>query len=47
MSQDEPLPLISSDDEAEAFVGQADLTGYDLSVLTPTQFEFGRGCVAE
>jgi predicted DNA binding CopG/RHH family protein len=40
MSEDKPLPLFSSDDDAEAFVGSADLTGYDLSALTPTRFEF-------
>ena len=40
MSEGKPLPLFSSDDEAEAFVGSADLTGYDLSALTPTRFEF-------
>ena len=41
MSKDKPLPLISSDEEAEDVVGSADLTGYDLSALTPTRFEFG------
>tara|TARA_B100000749_G_scaffold223204_2_gene178453 strand:+ start:430 stop:684 length:255 start_codon:yes stop_codon:yes gene_type:complete len=41
MSKDKPLPLISSDEQAEDFVGSADLTGYDLSALTPTRFEFG------
>ena len=41
MIKDQPLPLFSSDDEAEDFVGSADLTGYDLSALTPTRFEFG------
>ncbi|MET3828526.1 putative DNA binding CopG/RHH family protein [Sphingomonas sp. PvP055] len=40
MSEDKLLPLFSSDDDAEAFVGSADLTGYDLSALTPTRFEF-------
>ncbi|EQB00427.1 MULTISPECIES: CopG family antitoxin [Sphingobium] len=40
MSKDKPLPLLSSDEEAEDFVGSADLTGYDLSALTPTRFEF-------
>ena len=40
MKDDKALPLFSSDDEAEAFVGSADLTKYDLSALTPTQFEF-------
>lgn len=41
MNKDKPLPLISSDEEAEDFVGSADLTGHDLSALTPTRFEFG------
>jgi len=41
MSKDKPLPLFSSDEEAEDFVGSTDLTGYDLSALTPTRFEFG------
>ncbi|WP_022684306.1 CopG family antitoxin [Sphingobium bisphenolivorans] len=40
MSKDKPLPLLSSNEEAEDFVGSADLTGYDLSALTPTRFEF-------
>jgi predicted DNA binding CopG/RHH family protein len=40
MNDDKSLPLFSSDDEAEAFVESADLTRYDLSALTPTQFEF-------
>lgn len=40
MFENQPLPLILSDNEAEAFVGRADLTGYDLSMLTPTRFEF-------
>ena len=40
MNDDKSLPLFSSDDEAEDFVGSADLTKYDLSGLIPTQFEF-------
>jgi predicted DNA binding CopG/RHH family protein len=40
MSEGKPIPLFSSDNEAEAFVGAADLTGYGLSALTPTRFEF-------
>ena len=40
MSEGKPLPPLSSDDEADAFVGPADLTSYDLSVLKPTKFEF-------
>lgn len=35
-----PLPKLTSDAEAEAFVEKADLTEYDLSRLTPTRFEF-------
>ena len=38
-SNDESFPLFSSD-EVQAFVGSADLTGYDLSALIPTRFEF-------
>jgi len=34
------LPLFASNDDAEAFVGSADLTAYELSALTPTRFEF-------
>lgn len=40
MSEDKSLPLFASDDDAETFVSSADLTGYDLSALTPTRFEF-------
>ena len=40
MSEDKPLPLFSNDDDAEMFVGSADLTSYDLSALTPTKFNF-------
>ena len=39
MSEDKPLPLFCSDDEAEAFVDAADLTSYDLSALTPMRFK--------
>lgn len=34
------LPVLRSDEEAEAFVAEADLADYDLSVLKPTRFEF-------
>lgn len=34
------LPELRSDAEAEAFVAEADLADYDLSVLKPTRFEF-------
>lgn len=42
MSRDElkPLPILSSDEEAEAFVDSADLSEYDLSVFKPARFEF-------
>ena len=33
------LPELQSDDEAEAFVAEADLTDYDLSGLVTMQFE--------
>jgi predicted DNA binding CopG/RHH family protein len=35
-----PLPDLNSDDEAEAFVANADLTEYDLSGMRMVQFEF-------
>jgi predicted DNA binding CopG/RHH family protein len=35
-----PLPKLSSDDTAEAFVANADLTDYDLSAMRVVQFEF-------
>lgn len=35
-----PFPMLTSDDEAETFIEQADLTEYDLSSLTLTKFEF-------
>lgn len=41
MGNDKPLALFFSDKEAECFVGSADLTGYDLSALTPTRFQLG------
>ena len=41
MSKDKPLPPLSSDAEAEAFIEAVDLADYDLSALTPTRFEFG------
>jgi predicted DNA binding CopG/RHH family protein len=34
------LPTLLSDEEAEKFVAEADLTGYDLSGLRMVQFEF-------
>jgi predicted DNA binding CopG/RHH family protein len=35
-----PLPRLLTDDEAERFVAEADLTEYDLSNLRMVQFEF-------
>lgn len=35
-----PLPTLLSDEEAEKFVAEADLTDYDLSGLRMVQFEF-------
>lgn len=34
------LPVLKTDEEAEAFVDTADLSEYDLSVFKPVQFEF-------
>jgi len=35
-----PLPKLQTDDEAERFVAEADLTEYDLSGLRTVRFEF-------
>ncbi|HEY2540851.1 MAG TPA: CopG family antitoxin [Stellaceae bacterium] len=35
-----PLPGLETDEEAERFVAEADLTDYDLSGLRIVQFEF-------
>ena len=34
------LPHLKSDEQAERFVAESDLTRYDLSALQPTRFEF-------
>lgn len=34
------LPVLFTDEDAEAFVAEADLTEYDLSVFRPANFEF-------
>jgi len=34
------LPELRSDEAAEAFVAEADLTQYDLSEMRPVRFEF-------
>lgn len=36
------LPVLKSDEEAERFVAEADLTEYDLSGFRATHFEFHR-----
>lgn len=35
-----PLPELSSDEDAERFVEEANLTEYDLSGFSPMRFEF-------
>lgn len=35
-----PFPTFGTDEEAERFVDQADLSEYDLSGFRPMQFEF-------
>lgn len=37
-----PLPALRTDEEAERFVEEADLTEYDLSGFRPAHFEFAR-----
>jgi predicted DNA binding CopG/RHH family protein len=37
-----PLPKLETDEDAERFVDQADLTEYDLSKMKPAGFEFER-----
>jgi Uncharacterized protein conserved in bacteria len=36
------MPPLTSDEEAERFVEEADLSEYDLSVFKPTRFEFAK-----
>ena len=38
--QKKPWPPLRSDEEAEAFVAEADLTEYDLAGMHPVNFEF-------
>lgn len=50
MGEDKPLPLLLSDNDAEVFVGPAELAGYDLPALPLTIFQYsrsarGRSCV--
>ena len=35
-----PLPTLMTDESAEAFIAESDLTEYDLSGLKPVRFEF-------
>ena len=35
-----PIPKLMTDEQAEEFVENADLTEYDLSVFRPAHFEF-------
>ena len=35
-----PIPKLMTDEQAEGFVENADLTEYDLSVFRPVRFEF-------
>jgi predicted DNA binding CopG/RHH family protein len=35
-----PLPKLASDEAAERFVSEADLTDFDLSAFSPHSFEF-------
>ena len=35
-----PFPVFKNDEEAEAFVDQADLSDYDFSQFRPMHFEF-------
>ena len=38
--KNKPLPRLGSDEEAERFVGETDLSEYDLSGFRSAQFEF-------
>lgn len=40
MSNKKPLPGFASDEEAERFVAEADLTEYDLRGAVPVRYEF-------
>ena len=40
LRKEKPLPQLKSDEAAERFVDQADLTEYDLSEFKPAHFEF-------
>ena len=36
----QPLPKLATDEAADSFIADADLTQYDLSGLKPVRFEF-------
>lgn len=40
MPDGKTLPILTSDEAAERFVAEADLTEYDLSGFMPSRFEF-------
>lgn len=40
MSRAKKIPALTTDDAAERFVAEADLTAFDLSGFKPAQFEF-------
>jgi len=42
MSKNKPMPSLRSDEAAEQFVAESDLTAYDLSVFKPLRFEISR-----
>jgi predicted DNA binding CopG/RHH family protein len=37
----EPLPKLETDEDAELFVAEANLSDYDLSNMTTVRFQFG------
>ena len=39
-------PVLTSDEEAERFVEEADLTEYDLSQMVPVSYEFEKKAAA-
>ena len=41
-SRPRTVPVMTTDEEAEQFVDQADLTQYDLSGFKPASFEFAK-----
>lgn len=39
-------PVLTSDEDAERFVEEADLTEYDFSQMVPVSYEFGKKAAA-